>query len=126
MGLRTAESNDKFRLVNAGIEIQAINISIECMLCQLIDNKLDIDWIESVLYLTQQQKICLKTAMEFNMSKVSMLITSLLAYNRAVEAICLKLIDEGEVLSSIAEAAITLSRKQRPQIDLLMCTIADI
>ncbi|EJU6017873.1 hypothetical protein N4X57_004402, partial [Salmonella enterica] len=88
MELKTAESNNKSRLTNTGIEIQALNISIECMLCQIIDNELDIDWIESVLYLTQQQKICLKTAIELDVSQVSELTVSLLAYNRAVEAMC--------------------------------------
>ncbi len=126
MELKTAESNNKSRLVNTGIEIQANNISIECMLCQLIDNELDIDWIESVLYLTQQQQICLKAAMEFDMSQVSKLTTPLLAYNRAVEAICLKLISEGDLISNMAEAAATLSRKQQPLIEQLMCSIADL
>lgn len=126
MELKTAESNNKSRLTNTGIEIQALNISIECMLFQLIDNELDIDWIESVLYLTQQQKICLKTAIELDVSQVSELTVSLLAYNRAVEAMCLKLIAEGEILSNIAEAVATLSRKQQPLIERLICTIADL
>ena len=49
MELHTANKNET--LITAGIEIQALNIAIECMLCQLIDNEKDIDWIESILHL---------------------------------------------------------------------------
>ena len=45
MELHTANKNET--LITAGIEIQALNIAIECMLCQIIDNEKDIDWIES-------------------------------------------------------------------------------
>ncbi len=49
MELHTANKNET--LITAGIEIQALNIAIECMLCQIIDNEKDIDWISSTLHL---------------------------------------------------------------------------
>ncbi|WP_246769623.1 hypothetical protein [Escherichia sp. E2593] len=54
MELHTANKNET--LITAGIEIQALNIAIECMLCQIIDNEKDIDWIESILHLASEQK----------------------------------------------------------------------
>lgn len=54
MELHTANKNET--LITAGIEIQALNIAIECMLCQIIDNEKDIDWISSTLHLAYEQK----------------------------------------------------------------------
>ncbi|KAF1366759.1 hypothetical protein [Yokenella regensburgei] len=125
MELHTANSlkND---LVSLGIEIQADNISIDCMLCQLIDKELDIDWMESVLYLVQQQIFGIETVMKCDESRLMTLRMPLLSYGRAIEAICLKVINEGDQYRSLSEAALTLVKKQRIYIDQLISFIADM
>lgn len=114
-----------------GMDIQAINLSIKCMFCQLIDNEIDTDWIESVLFLNQQQRLCINTTMEFDSGALSKLSVSLLAYNRAIESLCLKIIEEGEEdegdnQNKRIEAIVTITRKQQPLIDKLLSVIADI
>ncbi|EPH2034324.1 hypothetical protein MWU21_003937 [Escherichia coli] len=124
MELHTANKNET--LITAGIEIQALNIAIECMLCQVIDNEKDIDWIESILHLASEQKVCLKTALQYDVPAVSKLCQPLMAYNRAIISVCLMILDETPPLSDRSEAALTLSRKQRQLANQLISTIADL
>lgn len=131
MELHTAKSDNKTHMVIMGMDIQAINLSIECMLYQLIDNKINTDWIESVLFLNQQQRTCITTTMAFDSDTLSKLSVSLLAYNRAVESLCLKIIEEGEEdegdnQNKRIEAIVTITRKQQPLIEKLLSVIADI
>ncbi|OUE50290.1 hypothetical protein [Citrobacter amalonaticus] len=125
MELHTANSehNDLKKL---GIEIQADNIAIECLLCQLIDKELDIDWMESVLYLIQQQMFSMEAVMNCDENRLMALRMPLLSYGKATEAICLKVINEGDQYRCLSEAALTLVKKQRSYIDQLISFIADM
>ncbi|EED9388643.1 hypothetical protein AAA63_004420 [Salmonella enterica subsp. enterica] len=113
-------------LVSLGIEIQADNISIECMLSQLIDKELDIDWMESVLYLIQQQILSIEAITEYDESRLMALRIPLLSYGRAIESICLKVINEGDQYRCLSEAALAVVKKQRGYVDQLISFIADM
>lgn len=113
-------------LVSLGIEIQADNISIECILSQLIDKELDIDWMESVLYLIQQQILSIEAITKYDESRLMALRIPLLSYGRAIESICLKVINEGDQYRCLSEAALAVVKKQRGYVDQLISFIADM
>ncbi|EJD6659799.1 hypothetical protein M0K31_RS21880 [Enterobacter cloacae] len=113
-------------LVSLGIEIQADNISIECMLSQLIDKELDIDWMESVLYLIQQQILSIEAITKYDENRLMALRIPLLSYGRAIESICLKVINEGDQYRCLSEAALAVVKKQRGYVDQLISFIADM
>ncbi|HBV6392437.1 TPA: hypothetical protein MD292_002622 [Klebsiella aerogenes] len=125
MELHTANQK-KSDLATLSINIQADNIASECMLCQLIENELDIDWMESVLYLTQKQQQDIEIAMGYDEKCLREFRIPLVTYSRAIESICLKVINEGDQYRCLSEAALTLVKKQRDYVDQLISFIADM
>lgn len=119
----TAEPAD---LVILGLEILSDTIAIECMMCQIIDNDLDIDCLEYVLFLIQQQTQRIVTVLEKDIPELNGFRVPLLSYANAMASMSIKVIEHGDEFMSISEAILTAARQQKPHINSLISAIAEL
>lgn len=126
MEKKTADTASPAALANLGLEIVSDTIAIECMLCQVIDNDSDIDWMEYVLFHVQHQTQSIETVMARDIPELCAHRVALLSYSHAMAAICLQVINDGDDNKTKSEAILTATRLQLVHAEALMSAIAEL